>query len=68
MLSGSSLDSWALTRNPLNFAKSVASSLNIKTNNVKEMVNELKKRSAEEIQKTASSKFVRVSNVVLKLV
>lgn len=57
MLSGSSLDSWALTRNPLKFAKNVASSLKINTWNIKDMVKELKKRTAEEIQKATASKF-----------
>lgn len=62
MLSGSSLDSFSLTRSPLSFAKKVASSLKIKTRKVEEMVEELKKCPAEDIQKIASSKFKSVKN------
>lgn len=61
MLSGSSLDTWSITRNPLKFAKTVASCLKINTWNTKRMVEELKKRPAEEIQKVTASKFKLVS-------
>lgn len=61
MLSGSSLNSWALTRRPLKFARSVASSLGIRTENITNMVEGLKKLSAKIIQEVTVSKFNRVS-------
>lgn len=60
MLSGSSLDSWALTRNPLDFAKSVASSLKISTRKIQTMVDELRNRTAADVQSATSSAFNKV--------
>lgn len=57
MLSGSSLDSWALTRNPLEFAKSVASSVNVGTRNVRDMVAGLKALSAAALQDATATQF-----------
>lgn len=64
MLSGHSLNSWALTRNPLNFAKSVALALGVSTINIKDMVEGLRKKSAEELQKAVNSRYIMVSNFV----
>lgn len=61
MLSGSSLNSWALTRSPLNFAKSVATSLKVNTKNITNMIEGLRRLPAEEIQKTTYSKFILVN-------
>lgn len=65
MLSGSTLDSWALTRNPLKFAKSVASSLKLNTKNYAKMVEDLQKISPEKIQKATSSVYKKVSSMRL---
>lgn len=62
MLSGSTLDSWTLTRKPLNFAKSVASSLKISSKNIAQMVSELKNLSPEKIQEATSSAYTKVSH------
>lgn len=64
MLSGSSLDSWALTRNPLDFAKSVASNVKVSTKNNKEMVEGLKQLSASELQAAAAARFTRVLSYI----
>lgn len=60
MLSGGSLNSWALTRNPLDFAKTVASSLKVSTTSAREMVQGLKQLSAEEIQIATAASYSRV--------
>lgn len=61
MLSGSSLDSWSLTRNPLDFTKKISSYLKLKTKNNKDMIESLKKVSVEQIQKATVATFKSVS-------
>lgn len=60
MLSGSSLNSWSFTRNPLSFTKALASSLNVQTSNINEMVEKLKLIDAEEIQTKTDSLYKSV--------
>lgn len=57
MLSGSSLNSWGLSRAPLDFAKTIASGLGITTSNVRQMVEGLKQVSATRLQTEVSSKY-----------
>lgn len=57
MLSGSSLNSWSFTRNPLSFAKSLATSLNMQTSNIRAMVDNLKRIDAEELQTKTDSLY-----------
>lgn len=61
MLSGHSLNSWALTRKPLEYMRNVAEVLGIPTRNKKMMLEELRNFPAKEIQKATDPVFKTVS-------
>lgn len=60
MLSGSTLDSWSLTRNPLGFTQKIAKNLKINSKTNKDLIERLKKVSVEQIQKATVSAFTSV--------
>lgn len=68
MLSGSSLDTWTLTRNPLSFAQSVTKNLNIPVTNTLEMILYLKRIPAELIQNATASQFYSVSSAKRRVI
>lgn len=61
MLSGSSLNPWSLSSDPLTFTKSVASSLNIATTNIRQMIEKLKLVDPEELLKQTDPLYNSVS-------
>lgn len=63
MLSGSSLNTWALTRSPLSFVMAVGESMKLPVIILREMIERLKYLPVEQIQNHTLAIYNQVGNV-----